>query len=407
MIFRNQALLKKLKAVDVLNSSIFDESLNRKNTSSLKWDALQTIYGIEDLLPMWVADMDFPAPPFVQEALIERIKHPVFGYTIAPPSVYSHITDWVQTRHSWEITKDQITFSPGVVSSIGTAIQALTKPNDRILIQSPVYMPFFEMVKRNGREVVLNELQLVDNRYTIDFTDFEEKIKNDVKLFLLCSPHNPGGRVWTKAELQKMSELCLQYNVTIVSDEIHADLTHSSYQHVPTASLNPAVADNTITFMAPSKTFNLAGLQASYIITNNKKLQLAFKRVQEAQGFHGLNTFALTAMDAAYREGGQWLDELLAYIEANIQIAESFIANEIPTLSCMHPEASYLLWIDCRGLGLTNQQIQDALLQKGKLALEPGKKYGPGGEGFVRMNVGCPRSVLLDGLNRLKLAFTN
>lgn len=389
-----------------MDFSIFDEPINRINTLSLKWDALQRIYGSDDLLPMWVADMDIPSPECIQQALLQRINHPIFGYTYPSESLYTSIVDWLKIRHNWVIERNWITFNTGVVNSISMAIQAFTKMGDSVLIQSPVYTPFFHMIKNNGRIVVNNELKLNNNCYTIDFRDFEEKLKGGVKLFLLCSPHNPGGHIWEKEELQKMGELCLQYKVMIVSDEIHADLFHSSFKHYPIAAINETIANNTITLMSPSKTFNIAGLQASFLLTSNQKLKLQFEQFQANQGFHGINVLGLTAMEAAYRDGLKWLEELIAYIEENVKTAETYIAKEIPQLRCIHPEASYLLWIDCRQLNLTDQDIQDRLIKKGKLALELGKKYGPGGEGFVRMNLGCSKSILFDGLNRLKRAFT-
>ncbi|MFD4816594.1 MalY/PatB family protein [Peribacillus butanolivorans] len=391
-----------------MKESIFEEHINRENTGSVKWDknSLKSLYGREDVLPMWVADMDFPSPEGIQKALIERLNHPIFGYTVPSETVFTEIQSWLRDQHSWPITKEWISFSSGVVSAIGTTIQAFTNPGDKILVQSPVYTPFFDMIKNNDREVVNSPLIIEDDRFKIDFTDFEDKLKSGVKLFLFCSPHNPGGRVWTKDELLRIGELCVKYNVIIVSDEIHADLFHSTSRHYPIASLSEQLSDITVTLMAPSKTFNIAGIQASFLITSNEKLQKQLQKAQTKLAFHGLNILALTAMEAAYREGLPWLKDMIAYIEENIKVAEEFIAAEIPALHVMHPDASYLLWIDCRDLGLNDKEIKERLIHQGKLALEPGSKYGPGGEGFVRMNIGCSRSVLLDGLNRLKLAFS-
>ncbi|WP_340451092.1 PatB family C-S lyase [Peribacillus butanolivorans] len=394
--------------MDILKESIFEEHINRENTGSVKWDknSLKSLYGREDVLPMWVADMDFPSPVGIQKALIERLNHPIFGYTVPSETVFTEIQSWLRDQHSWPITKEWISFSSGVVSAIGTTIQAFTNPGDKILVQSPVYTPFFDMVRNNDREVVNSPLIIEDDRFKIDFADFEDKLKSGVKLFLFCSPHNPGGRVWTKDELLRIGELCVKYDVIIVSDEIHADLFHSTSRHYPIASLSEQLSDITVTLMAPSKTFNIAGIQASFLITSNDKLQKQLQNAQTKLAFHGLNILALTAMEAAYREGLPWLKDMIAYIEENIKVAEEFIAAEIPALHVMHPDASYLLWIDCRDLGLNDKEIKERLIHQGKLALEPGSKYGPGGEGFVRMNIGCSRSVLLDGLNRLKLAFS-
>lgn len=387
-----------------MSSSLFDELIARQNTSSLKWDAMHLIYGEKDLLPMWVADMDFPSPQGIQEAIIDRVRHPIFGYTTAANEVYESIIHWLDKHHNWQVEKSSISFSSGVVASIATTIQAFTEPGDKVLVQTPVYNPFFDMIKANNREVVNNQLVLEEDTYFIDFADFEEKIQSGVKMFLLCSPHNPGGRIWTKAELQKIAEICLKHHVVIVSDEIHADLFHSNQTHYPLASLSEEIAQNTVTLMAPSKTFNIAGLHASFIISENKKLQKKIKQVQMSQGFFGLNALALTAMEAAYRVGEEWLHEVILYIEENFKVAEQFIAEELPKLRCMKSKASYLLWINCRALGLTDKEIQKSLIQKGKLALEPGNKYGAGGEGFIRMNLGCSRTTLLDGLHRLKKA---
>ncbi|MFJ7366397.1 MalY/PatB family protein [Peribacillus frigoritolerans] len=391
-----------------MNKSIFEEQINRENSGSAKWDKnfLTSLYGREDVLPMWVADMDFPSPEGIQKALMERLNHPIFGYTVPSETVFTEIQSWLKDRHSWQIDTKWISFSSGVVSAIGTTIQAFTNPGDKILLQSPVYTPFFDMIKNNDREVVNSPLIIEKDRFEIDFNDFEDKLKSGVKLFLFCSPHNPGGRIWTKDELLRIGELCEKYDVVIVSDEIHADLFHSTSRHYPIGSLSEKLADMTVTLMAPSKTFNIAGLQASFLITSNEKLQKQLQKAQTKLAFHGLNIFALTAMEAAYREGLEWLEDMIGYIEENIKVAEEFIAAEIPSLHVMHPEASYLLWIDCRDLGLTDTEIKDRLIHQGKLALEPGSKYGPGGEGFVRMNLGCSRSVLMDGLNRLKMAFS-
>ncbi|WP_057912165.1 MalY/PatB family protein [Peribacillus muralis] len=391
-----------------MNKSIFEEHYNRENTGSAKWDknSLKSLFGSGDVLPMWVADMDFPAPEGIQKALIERLNHPIFGYTVPADTVFTEIQNWLKQRHSWQIDKEWISFSSGVVSAIGTTIQAFTSPGDKILLQSPVYTPFFDMIKNNDREVVNSPLLLEDGSFTIDFTDFEDKLKSGVKLFLFCSPHNPGGRVWTKDELLRIGELCEKYDVIIVSDEIHADLYLSTSRHYPIGSLSKKLADLTVTLMAPSKTFNIAGMQASFLITSNEQLQLQLQKAQAKLAFHGLNILALTAMEAAYREGLQWLTDMISYIEENIKLAEEFIAAEIPALHVMHPDASYLLWIDCRDLGLTDIEIKDRLIHQGKLALEPGSKYGPGGEGFVRMNLGCSRATLQEGLKRLKIAFS-
>ncbi|OAK67806.1 MalY/PatB family protein [Lederbergia galactosidilytica] len=382
-----------------------NEKADRINTSSLKWDGMKPAFGNNELLPMWVADMDFSPPIAVIEKLKERIDHGVFGYTIANENTAQAIVDWTSKRHGWEIQPEWILYSPGVVPSIGMAIQAFTEVGDKVLLQSPVYTPFFNMIENNMREVVNSPLKLVNGRYEIDFADFEEKLKSGVKLFLLCSPHNPGGRVWSKEELTKIAELCKQYGVLIAADEIHADITFAPYQHFPLTSLDPSYQDFVVTFMAPSKTFNLAGLQASFIVVPNQEMRKKLILIQQTVNLTSLNTFGMIAMEAAYRDGEEWLNECIDYIEENINLIDEVISQSIPELEVMRPEGSYLVWIDCRKTGLNDKQLRDTLLEKAKLAVNFGASYGKGGEGFIRLNPACHRSIVEEGLNRLKLAF--
>ncbi|WP_102274028.1 MalY/PatB family protein [Cytobacillus massiliigabonensis] len=388
-----------------MNKYDFNQKLNREHTSSVKWGLTKQIFGTDDVLPMWVADMDFSPPNEVKEAIQERVDHGIYGYTYSPPSTTEAIQMWLKKRHSWEINHSWVLYSSGVVPSISIAIEAFTTPGDKVMLQSPVYTPFFEMIEKNNRKIVNTPLKLINNRYEIDFTLFENHLKDGVKLFLLCNPHNPSGRVWTKEELTRIVELCHQYNCLILSDEIHSDLILKN-KHVPIASLNDTYKEITVTCIAPSKTFNLAGLQASAVIIPNKQLRKAFKDVQERQGFFSLSTFGIIGMEAAYRSGEQWLEELLAYIKENVKTVKEYIDEHIPGISVMEPEGSYLIWLNCQALQLSDEEIKDRLLIKGKLALEPGKKYGPGGEGFVRMNIACPREIVLEGLERLKRAFS-
>lgn len=389
-----------------MGNSVFDKVIDRNHTYSLKWDAVDKVFGREDVLPMWVADMDFPPPKAVIDALKERIDHGIFGYTFIPISVTEAIQDWMKQRHDCEFKKSSIVFSEGVVPSISTAIRAFTEKGDKVLVHSPVYTPFFNMVKKNDRTLVTSNLLIENGRYELDFADFETKLQDGVKLFILCNPHNPGGRVWTKDELEKIGDLCVKYNVLILSDEIHSDLVFKPNVHIPIASIKEEFKNITATFIAPSKTFNLAGLQASAALIPNKELKAKFKAVQDQQGFFTLNTFAIAGMEAAYLSGAEWLEQLLAYLDENMRITTDFIAEHLPALKPMKADATYLLWIDCRGLGLSDEEIQKQLLEKGKLGLEPGTKYGEGGEGFVRMNLACPRETLNEGLQRLKKAFS-
>ncbi|MBM7648498.1 cystathionine beta-lyase [Bacillus ectoiniformans] len=382
-----------------------DRVINRVGTGAVKWDNVKDVFGVEDALPMWVADMDFAAPEAVRKALIEQAEHGVYGYTGIPASTKEAIQAWMKKRHGYDIDTKWLLFNHGVVPSLGTAIQAFTKKGDGVVVQSPVYTPFFEMVERNERTVINNQLILRDNHYYIDFEDLDEKLSPDhVKLFLLCSPHNPGGRVWTKEELTKMAELCLKHNVIIMSDDIHSDLTAAPHIHTPIAAIKEEFADITVTSIAPSKTFNLAGLQASAMIVANEKLRVKLSKVLAQHGFFTLNMMGTAAMEAAYREGEAWLDETIQYIRSNCRLVEDFISEEIPELTVMNPQGSYLVWIDCRKLGLSDEELMKKILHEGKLALGQGSKYRAGGEGFMRMNVACPRSIVEDGLNRLKKA---
>lgn len=384
--------------------SMFDERINRINTASVKWELTKQMFGEADLWPMWVADMDFKPPHAVIDALRQRVEHAVFGYTFVPDTAAKAIADWLAKRHQWTIEPSWLTYCGGIVQAISTAIQSFTKEGDRVLLQSPVYTPFFHMIEKNNRVVVNSPLVLEGNRYKIDFESFENALKEGCKLFLLCSPHNPAGRVWTKEELQKIGELCLQYDCLILSDEIHSDLIYKQYKHIPIASLNKELSEKTITFIAPSKTFNLAGLQASAVVIKNDALRKQFNATLNRQGFFSLSALGITGMEAAYRDGEAWLDELIDYLQENKDYCLAFIQEHLPEITPIESEGTYLLWLDCRKLGLTDQQVQDALIQKGKLALEPGPKYGPGGEGFVRVNIACPKADVIEGMNRLKKA---
>ncbi|KMY55150.1 cystathionine beta-lyase [Bacillus sp. FJAT-27231] len=387
--------------------SRFDRVINRTGTNAVKWDNIKAVFGVEDALPMWVADMDFEAPDAVKEAVIKQAEHGIYGYTVIPDSTREAIKNWMAERHNWQIETNWLLFHHGVVPSLGTAIEAFTDLGDSVLLQSPVYTPFFDMIERNGRLVVNSELVLRNDRYEIDFADLEEKLsRKEVKLFLLCSPHNPGGRVWTKEELTIIAELCQKHNVLIVSDEIHSDLTAEPHKHIPIASIQEQFQSTVVTCIAPSKTFNLAGLQSSAMIVPNRELRAKLQKVLAKQGFFTLNMMGIAAMEAAYREGGPWLDEVINYIRGNARLVKEFIDRELPELTAIEPEGSYLVWIDCRKLGLSDEELMKKLLLKGKLALGQGSKYRSGGEGFVRMNVACPRSLVEDGLQRLKTSLS-
>lgn len=381
--------------------SIFDEVHDRKNTRSIKWDMLDVVFQSKDVLPMWVADMDFKAPKEVNDALIKRAEHGIYGYTMIDNDVTDAIVNWIERRHNWNIDREWLSFSPGVITSLHMAIQTFTESNDKILIQTPVYTPFYNVIKAHDREIVNNPLILKDNYYTIDFKDFEEKLQAGVKAFILCSPHNPVGRVWKKDELEEMARLCMKYDVVILSDEIHADLIYPGEQHIPIASLSEDIAKRTITCMAPSKTFNLAGLQGSYIITADKNKRNSLLNQFEKQGFHNmLNTMANTAMEAAYKYGEPWLEELMVKLEDN----KNYVIEKLETntnLKVSRAEGTYLLWIDCSSLGLSSEELKKFMIQEAKVGLNAGIDYGEDGEHFMRMNIACPKSIVKEGVRRI------
>ncbi|MEW5322622.1 MalY/PatB family protein [Geobacillus thermoleovorans] len=381
----------------------FDRVINRRGTLSVKWDDVHRVFGCEDVWPMWVADMDFPAPKEVQEALQIRIEHGVFGYTVIPDSLKEAVCQWLKRRHDFAIDPSWLVFAHGVVPAVAAAIEAFSKPGDRVIVFSPVYRPLFDLVRRHDRTLIFSPLRLTENNYAIDWDDLEGKLPG-ARLLILCHPHNPGGKSWTKEELERIGELCLKHGVFILSDEIHADLTFPPAKHTPFASLHPELAAQSATFRAPTKTFNLAGLQAAEVIIPDESRRRAFRRVQQRHGFFTLNTFAIIGAEAAYRHGGPWLDALLDYLRQNIDMTAAYLADKLPQLRPVRPQATYLVWIDCRGLGLSEAELKKRLLEKGKLAVEFGSQFGQEGVGFIRLNIACPRPTLEEGLRRLAMA---
>ncbi len=381
----------------------FDRVIDRRGTLSVKWDDVHRVFGREDVWPMWVADMDFPAPKEVQEALRQRVEHGVFGYTVIPDSLKEAVCQWLERRHDWTIDPSWLVFAHGVVPAVAAAIEAFSEPGDRIIVFSPVYRPLFDLVRRHDRALLFSPLRLEEDNYAIDWDDLERKLP-DAKLLILCHPHNPGGKSWTKEELERLGELCLKHGVFVLSDEIHADLTLPPAKHTPFASLHPELAAQSATFRAPTKTFNLAGLQAAEVIIPDESRRRAFRRVQQRHGFFTLNAFAIVGAEAAYRHGGPWLDALLDYLRQNIDMTAAYLAEHLPPLRVIRPQATYLVWIDCRGLGLSEAELKRRLLEKGKLAVEFGSKFGPEGVGFIRLNIACPRPTLEEGLRRLAAA---
>lgn len=381
----------------------FDEVIERRGTDSVKWDGVKNIWGREDLIPMWVADMDFRTPPFVIEALRKRLEHEVLGYTFACEEWHTSICNWLQRRHQWEITRDMLTFVPGIVRGQAFALQCFTNPGDKVMVMTPVYHPFFLVTERMGREVVYSPLDLYDGHYQIDFARFSKDVQG-CKVLILCNPHNPGGRVWTVEELRRIASICKDNGVLVISDEIHADLTLPPYKHHPFATVSEAAAQISLTFMAPSKAFNMPGLGSSYAIVVDEKLRNRFQAFMEAGEFGEGHLFAYIGTAAAYMHGEEWLEQMLAYIQGNIDFTEDYLKTYIPQIKMIRPQASYLVFLDCRALNFKQEDLTKLFSDKAHLALNDGRMFGEPGEGFMRLNIGCPRSVLEQALRQLAIA---
>lgn len=388
----------------------FDTIIDRRNTRSIKWDAIGERFDLqqaEDVLPMWIADMDFKAPKAVIQAIQETIEHGVFGYSFVCEGCKDALQNWLSSRHNWSVQHEWMLTHHGVVPAIASVIETFTTAGDKILITPPVYPPFFQVPGHMNREVITCEMDEEDGQYSMNFEKFEAALQEDVKIFILCNPHNPGGIVWTKEVLLKMLDLCKQYGVLILSDEIHADLVFDGATHIPLASIAGDAQDQVITCVAPTKTFNLAGVQASFLIVSDEQLREKLVLNTEAHGQMNLSVFAAAAVKAAYEDGGPWLDELLETLSRNIDYVIEQFEEHLPTVHVKKPDATYLLWIDYRDTGLSEDEIMTRLLHKGKVALEPGSKYGEAGRGFLRMNIACPLSLVKDGVNRFIYALSN
>ncbi|MDT2757598.1 pyridoxal phosphate-dependent aminotransferase [Enterococcus asini] len=384
----------------------FDQIFPRKNTNSVKWDSIKATYNKEDLLPLWVADMDFMAPQPVIDALATYTRQGIFGYSVVPETLYQAIQDWEKTHYNYQLAKEDILFSPGVVPSIGVAIQAYTKAGESVLIHDPVYHPFANMVKANQRNLVTSSLKIKDGHFVMDLVDMEEKIKDQhVKMLILCNPHNPGGRVWTKEELIACGRLCQKYGVIVISDEIHQDLVFAPHQHRSFHTLDPEFAEFSIILTAATKTFNLAAVKISMVYIKNPALKKAFQAVQNATEQNTINTFGYVATEAAYQKGKAWRKELLRYLAENITFTQNFLQTHLPKVNVMIPEGTYLMWLDFRTYGLSPKALEDKLIQEAGVVLNNGAIFGEGGRGFMRLNVACPKETLAEGLERIRGVF--
>ncbi len=382
----------------------FNKVVNRESTANMKYDLRGKFFGNEDVLPMWVADMDFETPDFIRNAVIKRAQHPIYGYSFRPESYYQSIVDWVKKRHDWAIDTDWIVYTPGIVPALNFSTLVFTDIGDEIIVQPPVYFPFFSAVTDNKRVQLNNKLQLKNGKYLIDFDDFERKAQK-AKMFFLSSPHNPTGRVWTKDELLHLGEICVRNNVIIISDEIHNDLILPGYKHIPLASLSSEIADITVTCIAPSKTFNIAGLATSSVIISNKILRDKFENIIARYHLSLGNVFGAIASEAGYRHGANWVDELMHYVKKNFEEVEQALLSTNGKIKLIQPEATYLAWLDFSETGYNDKQIKDILINKAGLGFSHGPVFGDGGQGFQRMNLATPRSLVVEAMERLITAF--
>ncbi len=381
----------------------FDTPVNREGTFSLKWDAAGP-----DTLPMWVADMDFKTAPAITEALIKRAAHGIFGYTKTPQAYYDAITAWFARRHNWQIQPNWILTAPGVVPALSAIIQALTQEGDKIILQTPVYNCFFSCIKDNQRQILTNPLIYKNQTYYMDFEDLEQKAAQPgVKFLLLCNPHNPAGRVWTREELLKAAESCLRHGVKIIADEIHGELVSPGYTYIPFASLGQEIAQHTITCTSASKAFNIAGLQAANIVIADEALRQATEQRLKTNEISALGVFGVEATIAAYTQGEDWLNQLNAYIHQNAVFLEQYFLNHMPFLPVTRLEGTYLVWVNCQALGMSSAQLSNKLRTEGKILVNPGHLYGTEGNGFIRLNIACPQALLKDGLDRFYQVIKN
>ncbi len=381
-------------------SNYFDRIILRSGTSSLKYDGRKNFFGTNDVLPLWVADMDFAVPAAVRDALAARAVHPVYGYTVYPESLYAAQMDWLQKRHEWKVEREWIVMCPGVVPSLHAAIMALSQPDEQVIVQPPVYSPFLAAPKIVGRRLITNPLKFEGGRYRFNLEHFERCAEGGARLLLLCAPHNPVGRVWQPDELQALLEICKRHAVTVVSDEIHADLIYPGQLHTPLATLGDGTV-KIITAVAPSKTFNIPGLALSALIVPDEEDRAAITKAFGTLHVGAANPFSIAAYEAAYRNGAAWLDELLAYLDATYRFVREFLRQHLPLIKLTEPEGTYLLWLDCRAMGLNDDQLKQFFVQQAGVGLSPGIAFGEQGSGFMRMNIAAPRSVIAEALERI------
>ena len=382
----------------------FDENAIREGTNSIKYDLRREIFGEGNVIPMWVADMDFNTPDFLIKALRERLNHPIYGYSFRPKEYFSSISDWMKTRHDWTVAEEWICFSPGIVPALNFCTLAFTEPGDSIIVQPPVYFPFFSAAEAHDRKLIYNRLKEENGTWVMDYDSLIAEIDERTKLLILCNPHNPVGRAWRREELLKLADICINRNILILSDEIHCDLVLPGFNHSPVATLSDKIAENTITCIAPSKTFNLAGLSTSSVIISNPSLRKAFNRVAENLHVTNGNIFGTVASISAYSEGHKWLEALLEYIDNNVDFVINYCTKMIPEIIPVQPEATYMIWLDCRKLGLTGKELQEFFIKKAGVGMNEGSTFGPGGEGFMRMNLATSHQTIRKAMEQIEKA---
>lgn len=382
----------------------FDKVVCRQNSGCMKADLLKERFGREDLIPLWIADMDFCTPDFIVDALKERCCHEIFGYPFATKDYQDSIISWVRNKHNFEVQKEWLTFIPGIVKGIAFVIECFSNTGDKVIIQPPVYPPFRHIPELHKREVVDNPLQLIDGEYKMDLDHLESIIDDKCRILILCNPHNPGGVVWDKETLARLAEICQKHNILVISDEIHSDMAFPGYTHNTYAAVSEAAKMNSITFMAPSKTFNIAGIVSSFAIVPNQELRDKFFYFLESSELNQAHIFAYVGTTAAYSNGQDWLNQMMNYVVKNVDFVEEYLAAHIPQLKIVRPQASFLIWLDCRGLNMNQKDLVNFFINEAKLALNDGSTFGQGGEGFMRLNVGCPKAIIEKALNNLREA---
>ena len=382
----------------------FDEPTGREGTDCIKYDRRVETFGVKDIIPMWVADMDFNTPDFVVESLQKRLEHQIYGYSFRSSEYFQSMISWIKTRHNWTVEKEWISFSPGIVPALNFCTLAFTQAGDNIIVQPPVYFPFFSAAESHGRNLIYNRLTESEGKWNMDYNSLIAGIDSKTKMIIISNPHNPVGRVWTPEELNNLADICLKNNILIISDEIHCDLVLPGFTHTPMASLSEKIAENTVTLIAPSKTFNLAGLSTSSVIIKNPVLRKSFNRIVDNLHVGNGNIFGNTASIAAYTNGHKWLDALLDYIDNNIEFVKDYCGKMIPEIIPVQPEATYMIWLDCRRFGMSGKDLQNFFVHKAGVGMNEGSTFGPGGEGFMRMNLGTTHQTVMKAMEQIEKA---